>query len=177
EPEVIETELEVEAEPEPEVAETEVVEPEVEAEIAEFVTEPEQAAEVEPAAEIEPVAETIIEEALEVFAELASANDDTEPAVEQAETAHESRATAANAARLLSQFSEESATPPAAEPEPEPEPEAPPAAPEGHAPRPRRENGFADTAALLRELSSLGTETSALSPAPRMPAGRPPAQP
>jgi hypothetical protein len=83
--------------------------------------------------------------------------------VEHVETAHESRASAANAARLLSQFSEESV---ARQPEPEPvfEPEAPPAAPEGHAPRPRRENGLADTAALLRELSGLSTETTSSSP-------------
>ena len=155
-----------------------------------LAAEPE--AEAEPQAE--PEAELIPEESFDADADAADA-EATEPEVEVAvavaeteaeaeaapepvfepehmeqaahvETAHESRASAANAARLLSQFSEESVTR-RPEPEPEPEPEAPPAAPEGHAPRPRRENGLADTAALLRELSGLTTETT--TSAPRMP--------
>ena len=78
----------------------------------------------------------------------------------------------ADASRLLSQLAGE-ALPAQAAPAPEPvepEPAAADGAPVDYAPRPRRENGLADTAALLRELSSLGTETAASTPqAPNRP--------
>ncbi len=150
-PDVIET-LEDEA------GEAVALETDVEVQVEELV---EFEAEAQPEAESEPGPEPVVE--LEAVVQ-------PEPEPAHVETAHESRASAANAARLLSQFSEEFVArqpEPEAEPEPEPEPEAPPAAPEGHAPRPRRENGLADTAALLRELSGLSTETT--SSAQRMP--------
>ncbi|HEX4429606.1 MAG TPA: DUF4388 domain-containing protein [Frankiaceae bacterium] len=137
-------------------------------EVEEIVEVEELAEPVE--AELEPVesqAEVEVEVEAEAEAEVVEA-EVVEP--EHVETARESRASAANAARLLSEFSEESVSrkrQPEVEEEPEPEHEAPPAAPEGHAPRPRRENGLADTAALLRELSGLSTETT--SSAPRLP--------
>jgi hypothetical protein len=179
----VETEVEIEADVE--------VEAEVEAELTIVEAEPEA---VDVADEPE-TAEEDLAAALEGFAALEpeQVEQDTEPevaavaeAVEEpveeliedpageptADQSFDSRASAANAARLLSQFSEEAATPREAEPEAE----SAPAAPEGHTPRPRRENGFADTAALMRELSGLSSETSALAP-PRMPISRPPAQP
>jgi hypothetical protein len=125
----------------------------------------------------EPAEEPVEDIAAEIPAEMDSAPEAVDsPEAQPAPSEHEHRASAANAARLLSQFSEDSVgQAPEPEVENEPEPDAPPAAPEGHAPRPRRENGLADTAALLRELSSLGTETTA--PAPRTPLNRPPAAP
>jgi hypothetical protein len=79
----------------------------------------------------------------------------------------------ADAALLLSQFTEETEVPddvPADVPEDVPAAvaaeEPPPAVPSEPEPTRRRDNGLTDTAALLRELSSLGADSDAPSPRP-----------
>jgi hypothetical protein len=81
--------------------------------------------------------------------------------VEQPPNQQSGRANAAEASRMLSQFAGETASQPTQEveeEEPKPVDEQHPA-PTGSAPAPRRQTGPADTAALLRELSSLGAES------------------
>jgi hypothetical protein len=147
-----------------------LVEEVVEAAVGELVEELESVDfEPEPVAQPGSVAEPEVAELeaaeLEVAAEpeVAEAGAEPEPAAPEELTRAGRADNAAQASRMLSQLAGDAGTAdqtPEAEPEPDDEPaaEETPAAPAGYTPAPRRQTGPADTAALLRELSSLGAE-------------------
>ena len=142
----------VEATTVPEPVEAAIAEPDPIVEIVETV----ETEEIEPIAEIEPVAEVETVEAVEEVEEVVA----EAPIVRQVGRT----ANAAEASRMLSALAGETFDKPiedeADEEIAEPAAQDKHPAPAGYAPTPRRQTGPADTAALLRELSSLGAENS-----------------